>query len=107
MTQLRKLYVEVTGDKQAAVALSPWSLIAEITGKSPRAERKVVFAQLARERAGLASPRADERHSAFERMMRLLTTIGDRLEKEIGARIGPRPGAALSARGRRFWQPQP
>jgi hypothetical protein len=107
VSSLRKLYVEVTNDRQAARVLSPWSLISEITGKSPRAERKAVFSQLARERAGLATASADERRSAFERMMRLLTALGARLEKEIGARIGPdlarryrREGGGFGSRSR-------
>ena len=96
---LRGLYVEVTNDEQNAAALSPWSLISEIRGKSPRAEVKAVFARLARERAGLVTkPAVKRRMSPVERLMRMLTTVGDRVEKDMGAQIGP----DLARRYRRF-----
>jgi ferric-dicitrate binding protein FerR (iron transport regulator) len=88
--QLRQLYVEATGDKKGADSLSPESLTREIADKSSRDDLKVVFQRLARERAGQQAPPADlASTSAVERMYRLLTTNGDRLEQAIGAQIGP------------------
>ena len=87
---LRALYVEVTGDEQAADALSPWALSSEIDDKSPKVERKVVYRRLSRERAGLQQPPAPgAQMSALERLMRLLTSTGDRGEKVVGARVSP------------------
>lgn len=89
-TELRKLYVEVTGDDKVADSLSPWAMMSEIEDKSLKQEIKQVFQRLARERAGLQAPPADtSTGSAVERMFRLLTTAGDQLERTIGEQIGP------------------
>ncbi len=43
LAELRKLYVEVTGQKAVAEALSPMALQNEIVAKSPEGEVKEVF----------------------------------------------------------------
>ena len=87
---LRKLYVEVTGDAKTAESLSPEAMMSEIHDKSPEGETKQVFQRLARERAGLQAPPTDlAGASAVERLYRLLTTAGDRVERSLGAEIGP------------------
>jgi hypothetical protein len=87
---LRKLYVEVTGDSKGVDLLSLHAITSEIEDKSPRGETKRVFQRLARERAGLqAPPRELSRTSAAERLYRLLTGAGDRVERAMGAQIGP------------------
>ncbi len=87
---LRDLYIEVTGDKKNALLLSPGSLIDEIHDKSPPDEIRHVFQRLARERAGMLQPSVDPSQSSpVERLYRLLTTVGDRVEKQMGAAIGP------------------
>jgi FtsZ-binding cell division protein ZapB len=89
-TQLRQLYIDVTADRKGADSLSPESLKREIEDKSSRDDLKAVYQRLARERAGLQAPPADlSTSSPLERLYRLLTGMGDRLEKSIGAQIGP------------------
>ncbi len=88
--QLRKLYVEVTGDSKIADSLSPEALRKEIEDKSTRDETKQVFQRLARERAGLQAPPASlAGTSPVERLYRMLTTAGDRVEAAVGAQLGP------------------
>lgn len=90
LAQLRALYVEVTGDKAGADALSPQSLVQEIQQKSPEAAAQQAYWRLSHERAGLLAPPADTSSAPpIERLMRLLTTGGDEYEHELGAVIGP------------------
>jgi hypothetical protein len=86
---LRRLYIEVTGDAKGADSLSPDSMKREIEERSQRDDLKAVFQRLARERARLqAPPAADSDVSALERMFRLVTSSGDRVERVIGGQIG-------------------
>lgn len=88
--ELRKLYVEVAGNADAAQQLSPAALIFDIQDKSTRADVRAAFQRIARERAGLQAPPKDFTGlSTVERMMRLLTAAGDKLERAIGQKIGP------------------
>jgi hypothetical protein len=88
--KLHKLYVEVTGDDKNVDSLSMRAITSEIKDKSPRAEIKQVFQRLARERAGLQTPPSSlSGTSAIERLYRLLTSAGDRVEKAMAAEIGP------------------
>jgi hypothetical protein len=90
MGELRKLYVEVTGDSKAAELLSAAALQQEIVAKSPDGEAPEVFKRLSHERAGLMpTPAAGAPSSPLERMMRLLTSIGDKYEQELAAQLGP------------------
>jgi hypothetical protein len=96
---LRALYVEVTGDKAGAESLDPQALGQEILTKSPEGEVKQVYARLSRERAGLAAPPTGGKGgSAAERLMRLLTTLGDGYEHDLAQVIGPERAHALRAK---------
>lgn len=90
LEEVKKLYVEVTGDSKVAETLTAQSLIAELQHKAPVADRQQAFQKLARERAGLQPPPVDwSTASPTERLLRLLTSNGDRVEREIGEQIGP------------------
>jgi len=90
LQDLSRLYVEVTGDAKSAEHLSPGAMMSEIEDKSPKEEIKQVYQRLARERAGLQSAPADLSSTpAVERLFRLLTTAGDRVEQALGGEIGP------------------
>jgi hypothetical protein len=94
--ELRKLYLEVTGDKGGAESLNPWALETEILEKSPESVVPEVFRRLAQERAGLSPPPRDASgQSPAERMMRLITSLGDRFEDELGKAIGADRARAL------------
>jgi hypothetical protein len=96
LAELRALFVEVTGDKAGAETLSPQALSSEILDKSPEAQMKEIFARLSRERAGLQAAPADTRGApAAERLMRLMTTLGDKYERELGEAVGPDRAHAL------------
>jgi hypothetical protein len=88
--ELRQLYIEVTGDKAGADTLSPSSLEREIDEKSNERELKQAYYDLSHERAGLQQPPASfEGRPAVERMMRLMSGLGNRYEQELGKAIGP------------------
>lgn len=94
--ELRKLYVEVTGDAAGADSLTPRALEEEIEAKSPQREVQLAFQRISRERAGLSPPPADSQGlSAVERLMRLKTAMGDAYERELGAAVGPDVARAL------------
>jgi hypothetical protein len=88
--QLRSIYVEVTGNAQAAEELSAQAMQREIAEKSGRDEEAQAAKQLSAERAGLVQPPANvAQRPAVERMMRLMQGVGDALEAELGKAIGP------------------
>ncbi len=99
LAELRQLYVEVTGDKAGADALTPQALVTEITAKSPDGLAQQVFWRLSQERAGLIPSPADRGgESPLERMMRMLTGLGDSYERDLGAAIGPDLAHSMRAR---------
>jgi hypothetical protein len=90
LTQLRALYVEVTGDKAGADSLTPQALEEEIEQKSPENVVQQTYFRLSHERAGLQAPPADSAgQPPVERLMRMMTTLGDDYEQKLGAAIGP------------------
>jgi len=90
LNELRKLYAEITGQQEAGEHLSPSALLSEVIEKTDSVEKKLVYQRLARERAGLQAPPLDlSRTSAAERLYRLLTSAGDRVEKALATKIGP------------------
>jgi ferric-dicitrate binding protein FerR (iron transport regulator) len=90
LKELRALYVEVTGDKAGAESLAPQAMENEIMSKSPEAVVQQTFYKLSHERAGLQAAPADLRGApASERLMRLMTGLGDDYEQRLGAAIGP------------------
>jgi len=90
LEELRKLHGEITGEQEAGVHLSPSALLSEIREKTPRAAKQAAYKRLSRERAGLETPPVDpSRTNAVERLYRLLTSAGDRVEKAMAVKIGP------------------
>jgi hypothetical protein len=87
LKELRALYIEVTGDKGGADSLAPQALENEIMSKSPESVVQQVFFKLSHERAGLQATAPGT--SAVERLMRLMTGLGDDYEQKLGAAIGP------------------
>lgn len=88
--QLRQLYVEVTGDKAGSEILAPGALEQEIMEKSSEKDAKQAFYNISHERAGMQpAPGSVDGAPAVERMMRLLTSLGDQYERELGKAIGP------------------
>jgi len=91
---IRQAYVEVTGDDPAAIqAVAPEALFSEVQDKTPIEERQRIFRSLAQERARGVEPdvsaaRLDELSPA-ERMFRVITSSGDRLEAALGEVVGP------------------
>lgn len=87
---LRQLYIEATGQAEVADTLSPGAMRNEIDDKTREDQKKEIFQRLAQERAGLAAPPPDlTTLSPGERMYRMLTTMGDQIEKQMGQEIGP------------------
>jgi hypothetical protein len=90
LKDLRGLYVEVTGDKTGADSLAPQALENEIMSKSPEEILQQVFYKLSHERAGMAAaPTSTAGEPAAERLMRMMTNLGDDYEQKLGAAIGP------------------
>jgi hypothetical protein len=90
---IRDAYVELTGDDANAIAaVAPTALFDEIEDKTPRDELKRVFQTLAAERAQHAAPVTDPsalaRLSPSERVMRIVTSAGDRFEATLAERFG-------------------
>ncbi len=97
---MRDLYVELTGDRRVAEALSPHNLQHEIFEKSPPEELHRAFQRLAAERAGLARPPANERGmSPAERLLRLLQRAGDDYQRRLADALGPGRAASLRREG--------
>jgi hypothetical protein len=89
LAELRQLYIEVTGDRAGADSLTPKALEHEIAAKSPEGAAQQVFQRMAQERAGLIPPGDGKGSSPLERMMQLLTTLGDDWERDLGGVLGP------------------
>ena len=60
----------------------------------PQEELRVVFQHLSQERAGLVAPAAPSAHPA-DRLMRYLVGMGDALEQEVAAIVGPDRARAM------------
>jgi hypothetical protein len=99
ITELRQLYLEMSGDAQMSERLSPPALESEMFARSPEGAGGRARAQIARERAGLVPPAADlSRTPVLERMLRLKTSVGDQFERKLAERFGPERARALRAR---------
>jgi hypothetical protein len=99
IADMRKLYVEMSGDPTIADRLSLVSMESEIFSRAPEGARVRARQQLAREKAGLASPPADLAQTPVaERTLRLMMTIGDRYEQKLAERLGPERTRALRAK---------
>ena len=88
--EIRRLYLEITGDSRLAQSLSIGAMKAEINAKAPEGEGQRVYQRLAAERAGLRPPPTSPAgQSAFERLERLETGVGDAHERDLAAELGP------------------
>ena len=88
-SQLRALYVEITGDEARADELSPDALASELRDKSPPGEAERTNRQISLERAGMATPPADlSKVSAVERFIRLQAGLGEHTEQKLAEIIG-------------------
>jgi hypothetical protein len=88
--QIRALYVEATGDKAGAESLTARAMENEIMEKSNEADIKQAFYDISHERAGLQKPPVDVGgEPPVERMQRLLSSLGDQFEQDLGKAIGP------------------
>jgi hypothetical protein len=88
--QLRQLYIEVTGDRAGADTLTPAALQQEILEKSSEKDAKQAYYDISHERAGLQpSPASLAGEPPVERMMRLMTGLGDQYEQNLGKVLGP------------------
>jgi hypothetical protein len=98
VTELQKLYAEVTGDETGGASLSAGALGNEITEKSPDAELQALRRRIAEERAGLVAPPADlASTSPLERYTRLMAGLGDEYEHRVASVLGPARARALRA----------
>jgi hypothetical protein len=88
VAQLRQLYIEATGDRRGSEVLSLSGLQSEIISKS-EGDVKDVYHRLSAERAGLPAPAPPGPSTPLERMVRLLTGLGDTYEKQLAAQLGP------------------
>lgn len=89
LAELRRLYTLVTGDDQVE-NLAPEAMLAEINDKSEHRDLRLAFERLSAERAGLQpAPAEGVELSPVEQVYRLLTSVGDRLEAELAAKVGP------------------
>ncbi|HXU80046.1 MAG TPA: hypothetical protein VN914_01530 [Polyangia bacterium] len=96
LVRLRPLFVEMTGDAPMAEKLPVGGLIGLMMEKVPDTAKNEARAHLARERAGLQPPPADlARTPVIERALRIMTTVGDELEKKLGERLGSERARAL------------
>lgn len=86
---IRTAYTEITGDSNSG-SMAVEAMFAEARDKTPKEEVQRVFQRLARERADLASPPPPGASlTPFERMFRMVTSEGNRLERAIAAELGP------------------
>jgi ferric-dicitrate binding protein FerR (iron transport regulator) len=89
LEQMRDLYVELTGNREVAEALSPRNLQHEIFEKSRPQDLHRAFQRLSAERAGLREPPADLRElPPVERLLRLLVRTGDRYQERLAEVVG-------------------
>jgi hypothetical protein len=88
--ELRRLYIEATGDSAAADHLSPSALYDEIIDKAAPGTLEVARRRMALERAGLAAPPANlHALPPAEQVYRLFARLGDRFERLLGESLGP------------------
>ena len=98
--QMRQLYIELTGDRAVADALSPRNLQHEIFSKSRPGDLERALQRLSAERAGIAQPPAELTGlSPVERLLRLLAASGDQYQERLAAIIGPDRAAQLRRAG--------
>ncbi len=102
--ELRKLYIEATGDADRAADLAPDAMVSEIKSKSSPGESGRILMAIARERGGLQQPPADlAQTSPLERWMRLQASLGTMTEQRLAAKLGPERARELREESRGLW----
>jgi hypothetical protein len=97
--EIRRLFIETTGDTRLAQSLSIAAMKAEINAKAPEGEAQRVYQRLSAERAGLQPlPTSPAGQSAYERLTRLETGAGDEHERDLAAELGPARARELRAK---------
>jgi hypothetical protein len=97
--EVRELYLEATGNTDAADELSPESMANEIRDKSDPHDEARARARIARERAGLSKAPADlSKLSLMERYYRLLAGVGDAAENAIAEVLGAKRARDIRAK---------
>jgi hypothetical protein len=88
LEEVKRAYTAITGDENTG-SMAGEAMFAEIRDKTTKAEMKRLYQTLARERAGL-QPRPPEGSpmTPVERLYRVLTSEGDRLEQAMAAELG-------------------
>lgn len=96
--QIQALYVEATGDETGARALSPATMLRELTEKSPDGSSWAVRRQLLLEQLGEATPPGDLTHaSPVERAWRIMAALGDDFEEALSESLGSERAHELRA----------
>jgi hypothetical protein len=97
--ELRRLYIESTGDATGADQLSPSAMHQEILDKAAPGTLDAARARMARERAGLAEPPPNLRAlPPAEQVLRLFARLGNDFEQLVAERLGADRARSLRER---------
>lgn len=89
LERLRPLYLEATGDEAGARSLSADAMIAQINSAAMDGEVRDAHRQIARERAGQASPTTNVGElTPAAQALRLHANLGDELQSLLSAELG-------------------
>lgn len=99
---LRALYIETTGNADAAAALEPFTLQQEIMAKASPETLALARQRISHERAGLVTPGDPSQGTPVERALRLLSTAGDEWERRLAVIVGVERAAKLRTPNRLF-----
>jgi len=89
LADVRKLYIEATGDTQGVESLSVRAMAEEIENKSIPGEATRIRIRIANERAGLVEPPANlAALSPLDRYYRAMGALGDEAERLLADQIG-------------------
>jgi hypothetical protein len=95
--RLRALYLEIVGDQQAVLTLSPMAMHHEITSKSRSADGKEARQGLLLEWAGRRPPPSDlSKQPPLDRYWRLLTGAADDFVRQLTPILGPQRAHELA-----------
>jgi hypothetical protein len=95
--RLRALYLEIVGNEQAVLTLSPMAMRHEITSKSRTADGKEARQGLLLEWAGRRPPPSDlSRQPPLDRFWRLLTGAADDFVRQLTPILGPQRAHELA-----------
>jgi hypothetical protein len=95
VAKLRALYVEAAGDAAGADGLDAGSLGREILHKSRQKDVDAARARVAREKAGIEQPPPDGSGTIPERYFRVMTALGDTLQRGLEPSFGQQQAGKL------------